>query len=110
VSAFFVGSAIAGLGFGAGFQGAVRSVVAQAAPRDRAGVFSVIFVVSYLSMGAPAVAAGYSVALLGDIFATARDFGVVVVILSALALAGAAVRRSTGRAAGGDVSAAASRS
>jgi len=110
VSAFFIGSSIAGLGFGGGFQGAVRSVVAHAVPRDRAGVLSVIFVVSYLSMGAPAVAAGYSVAVLGDIFTTARDFGVVVMILSALALGGAAVRRLTGRAAGGDVSVAASRS
>jgi len=99
VTGFFIGSAVAGLGFGGGFQGAVRSVVAHAAPRDRAGVLSVIFVVSYLAMGAPAVAAGYSVALLGNIFATARDFGVFVMILSALALAGAMLRRSTARVA-----------
>jgi hypothetical protein len=33
---FFVGTAIAGSGFGAGFQGAIRSVIPVAAPHERA--------------------------------------------------------------------------
>jgi hypothetical protein len=35
---FFAGATIAGVGFGAGFQGAIRSVVPLAAPSERAGV------------------------------------------------------------------------
>ena len=55
---FFVGAIIAGAGFGAGFQGAIRSVLPLAAPRDRAGVLSVLYVIAYLAMGLPAVLGG----------------------------------------------------
>ena len=55
---FFAGTAISGIGFGGGFQGAIRSVVPQAAPHERAGVLSLLFTVSYLGMGVPAVGAG----------------------------------------------------
>jgi MFS family permease len=37
IAAFFAGTSIAGMGFGAGFQGAVRSIVPYAAPHERAG-------------------------------------------------------------------------
>ena len=47
------GIAIAGAGFGPGFQGAFRSVVPLVAPHQRAGVLSVLFTVSYLAMGVP---------------------------------------------------------
>jgi predicted MFS family arabinose efflux permease len=90
---FFLGTALAGIGFGAGFQGALRSVVALAAPRDSAGVLSLIFVVSYLAMGLPAVIAGWAVVETGNILATAQSFGVVVMALAGLALAGAVARR-----------------
>ncbi len=56
---FFAGTAVSGIGFGAGFQGGIRTVVPQAAPHERAGVLSLLFVVSYLGMGVPAVAAGF---------------------------------------------------
>ena len=85
---FFLGTALAGSGFGAGFQGAIRTVVPLAAPHERAGVLSVIFVVSYLAMGVPAVIAGYLVARQGDLFVTAREFGAVIMVLAALALVG----------------------
>jgi MFS family permease len=87
-TAFFVGSALAGSGFGAGFQGAIRSVVPLAAPHERGNVLSVIFVVSYLAMGVPAVIAGYFVARSGDLFLIAKGFGAVVMLLAALALIG----------------------
>src|SRR3954452_4291542 len=45
----FVGSAIAGLGFGPAFTGAYRSTVALATPADRAGLITAIYLVSYLS-------------------------------------------------------------
>jgi len=87
-TAFFLGIALAGSGFGAGFQGALRTVVPLAAPQERAGVMSVIFVVSYLAMGVPAVIAGYFVARHGDLLLTAREFGAVVMVLAAMALVG----------------------
>src|SRR5260221_6544172 len=87
-TAFFSGTALAGSGFGPGFQGAIKTVVPLAAPQQRAGVLSVIFVVSYVSMGVPAVIAGYLVALSGDLFLTARWFGAVVMLLALLALTG----------------------
>jgi len=89
---FFVGTAIAGFGFGASFQGAVRAVVLNAAPHDRAGVLSVVFVVSYLAMGLPAILAGYHLAHGGSLFATATEFGAFVMGLAALALLGAHVK------------------
>jgi predicted MFS family arabinose efflux permease len=90
---FFLGTAAAGIGFGVGFQGAVRSVMSFAAARERAGVLSVIFVVSYLAMGVPAVIAGCLVARNGNMLATAREFCAVVMALAALALLGVLMRR-----------------
>src|SRR5712692_10823787 len=96
-TAFFLGTALAGSGFGTGFQGAIRTVVPLAAPQERGGVLSVIFVVSYLAMGLPAVIAGYFVARQGDLFLTAREFGAVVMVLAALALIGTLRRTSSQR-------------
>ena len=88
VVTFFVGSAIAGAGFGAGFQGAIRSVVSVVAPHERAGVLSVAYIVSYLAMGLPAIIAGSMVTHGAPLLLVARDFGVVVMALAAIALAG----------------------
>ena len=96
-TAFFLGTALAGSGFGTGFQGAIKTVVPLAAPQERGGVLSVIFVVSYLAMGLPAVIAGYFVARQGDLFLTAREFGAVVMVLAALALIGTLRRTSSQR-------------
>jgi hypothetical protein len=58
----FLGSAvIAGVGFGSGFQGALRTVLAVTPAADRSGVLSTVYVVSYLGLGAPAVLAGWLV-------------------------------------------------
>jgi len=87
-TAFFLGTALAGSGFGTAFQGSILTVVPLAAPQERGGVLSVIFVVSYVAMGVPAVIAGYFVARYGDLFLVAREFGVGVMLLTALALLG----------------------
>jgi MFS family permease len=83
---FFAGTAVAGLGFGAGFQGAVRTVVPQARPEERAGVLSVLYIVAYLGMGVPAVVAGALVGRVGDLTTVVRDYGLVVLALVAVAL------------------------
>ena len=82
---FFAGTVIAGVGFGAGFQGALRSVLPLAALHERAGVLSAIYVVCYLAMGLPAVGAGFLVEHVG-LLTTAREYGVVVMGLAAIAL------------------------
>jgi MFS family permease len=86
---FFVGTAIAGIGFGGGFQGAIRSVVPLVAPHQRAGVLSVVYVVSYLAMGLPAVIAGVLLVHEGNLVSTTIQYGVAVMALAALALLGA---------------------
>ena len=99
IAAFFAGTSIAGVGFGTGFQGAVRSVVSFAAPHERAGVLSIVFVVCYLSMGVPAILAGMLVARHGNILGTGEEFGVVVMTLALAAVLAAGLRLATGRAA-----------
>jgi len=85
---FFIGSAIAGVGFGSGFQGGIRLVVPLAAPHQRAGVVSLLYVVSYLGLGVPAVIAGYGVVHGGGLIDTARYYGAAVIALAVLALVG----------------------
>jgi MFS family permease len=98
LAAFFAGTSIAGMGFGTGFQGAVRSIVPFAAPHERAGVLSVVFIVSYLSMGVPAIAAGVLVARYGNILGTGKEFGLVVMTLALAAVLAAGLRTAPGRA------------
>jgi hypothetical protein len=83
---FFVGTAVSGAGFGAGFQGALRGVVPLAAAQERAGVLSVLYVVLYLAMGVPAVVAGVLIVYGGGVLSTARLMGAAVMALAALAL------------------------
>ncbi len=95
---FFAGSAIAGAGFGSGFQGGIRLVVPLAAPHERAGVVSLLYVVSYLGLGVPAVLAGFGVVHGGGLIDTARYYGAAVIALAALALLGL-LKTRPGRAA-----------
>jgi predicted MFS family arabinose efflux permease len=83
---FFAGSVIAGTGFGSGFQGGIRTVVPLAAAHQRAGVVSLLYVVSYLGLGVPAVLAGFGVVHGGGLISTARYYGAAVIVLAALAL------------------------
>jgi MFS family permease len=94
---FFIGTMLAGVGFGAGFQGAVRTVVPFAAPHERAGVLSIIFIISYIAMGVPAVAAGWLIARHGNILATAQIFGAMIMALAFTAFLGSVLRAATKR-------------
>ena len=94
----FAGTAIAGVGFGASFHGAIRSVVSFAAAHERAGVLSVLYVIAYVAMGLPAVVAGVRVVHGGGIVATTREYGVGVMLLAGVAMIGALLRgRSAAR-------------
>jgi hypothetical protein len=85
---FFAGSAIAGAGFGSGFQGSIRTVVPLAVAHQRAGLVSLLYVVSYLGLGVPAVLAGFGVVHGGGVINTARYYGAAVIALAAVALYG----------------------
>jgi len=84
---FWAALPVAGAGFGAAFQGAVRTIATHAPAHERAGALSIAFVISYLAMGLPAIVAGYLVTRQGDLIATAAEFGVFVIVLAAVALA-----------------------
>lgn len=92
---FFVGTAIAGAGFGGGFQGGLRTIVPLAGPAERAGVIAVIYVISYLALGLPAIGAGVLV-VHTTVTHTALLFGLGVIALAAST--GAAILVSARRA------------
>jgi MFS family permease len=91
----FVGSAIAGFGFGPAFMGAYRSTVALATPADRAGLITAIYIVSYLSTGIPAVIGGVATSHYG-LHATALVYLVAVAALAAAAVSLLARQMATG--------------
>ena len=85
---FFASTVVAGVGFGAGLQGAFRTVVPLAPPSERAGVLSVLYIVSYCGMGVPAIAAGILVVHGGGLISSARDYALFLIVLAVAALAG----------------------
>ena len=97
VTSFFLATAVAGIGFGTGFQGAIRTVVPFAAAHERAGVLSIIFVISYISMGVPAVIAGWMISRDGNIVATAQIYCAVLMALAFTALFASVLRTLTKR-------------
>ena len=84
---FFVASVIAGLGFGGGFMGSVRSIVGLALPHERAGLMSAFYVLSYLAFCVPALLAGNLSRVFG-LIATTDGYGAVLILLSLGALVG----------------------
>lgn len=80
-----VGSAIAGVGFGAGFQAPLRMLLATAAPTHRAGLLSTIYVVSYLAFGVPAVIGGLLEPTVGLVPVLA-GYGAFIVLAAGVAL------------------------
>ncbi|KAB2585999.1 MFS transporter, partial [Rhodococcus erythropolis] len=82
-----VGTAVAGVGFGAGFQGTMLTVMPLAEPHQRAGLMSTIYVIAYLANSLPAILAGYLVGNIG-LVDTTRAYGVLVMVLAATALVG----------------------
>jgi MFS family permease len=83
---FFAGTAVSGVGFGSGFQGAIRTVVPRVAAHERAGVLSLLFVISYLGLGGPAVAAGFLATHGAGLIGAARYYGAGLILLALFAL------------------------
>jgi predicted MFS family arabinose efflux permease len=91
---FFIGTAIAAVGFGGGFQGGIRLVLPLVDDRERAGVLSSLYIVSYLGLGVPAVIAGVLVTEVNGLLATAQEYGSAVIVLAAVALGGLLAHRT----------------
>ena len=83
-AAYLVAVVVAGSGFGTAFFGILRSIMPLLPAHERAEVFAVIFIVSYLAFGIPAVVAGLLTPQIG-LTTTTYVYGTVVVVLSAVA-------------------------
>lgn len=92
---FFLGTLVAGCGFGAGFLGALRSVVPLALPHERAGLMSAYYVLSYLAFCLPSLLAGNLARTFG-LVATTEGYGVVLILLALGAWLAHWLRRSCG--------------
>ncbi|WP_095195611.1 MFS transporter [Pseudomonas sp. Irchel 3A7] len=82
---FFLGTLVAGCGFGAGFLGAVRSLFPLALPHERAGLMSAYYVLSYLAFCLPSLLAGNLTRTFG-LVATTDGYCAVLILLSLSAL------------------------
>lgn len=96
----FLGTAIAGLGFGPGFLGAYRSTatVPLVTPGQRAGLITAIYIVSYVATAVPAVIGGITTSLYG-LHDTALVYCVAVGVLTATAAVILLARRTAAPAA-----------
>ncbi|MHC8391077.1 MFS transporter [Pseudomonas sp. MDT2-39-1] len=82
---FFIGTLVAGCGFGASFLGSLRSVVPMALPHERAGLMSAFYVLSYLAFCLPSLLAGNLTRAFG-LVTTTNGYGAVLIVLSLGAL------------------------
>ena len=90
LAAFFVAAVVSGFGFGAAFLGAMATVTQGVAPGQRASLLAAVFTASYLAFSLPAIAAGVAAGHIG-LERTAQVYGVAVVVLALLAVAGLAL-------------------
>ncbi len=80
-----LGTVVAGVGFGAAALATFGTLARMAAPSERGELFSVAFVISYLSFSVPAVVAGIAVTHTG-LHETSVVYAATVAFLAALAL------------------------
>jgi MFS family permease len=97
---FFLGTLIAGCGFGSGFLGAVRSLVPLALPHERAGLLSAYYVLSYLAFCLPSLLAGNLTHTFG-LVSTTDGYGLMMIVLSVGALLASLRQRPKECSAGG---------
>ncbi|MFE9833653.1 MFS transporter [Streptomyces sp. NPDC005551] len=76
----FTGAALAGFGFGAVSQGALRAVVDSVPAREKGGTLASYYVLSYLAMSLPAIGAGALTAGFGLRAAALAHAGCVAVL------------------------------
>ena len=85
VGLLFMGTAVAGLGFGSIFANILRVLLPLAEPHERAELFAAFLIESYLAFSIPAILAGLLAPILG-LAVTAYVYGAVIVVLSAISV------------------------
>ncbi len=86
VGLLFLGTAVAGLGFGSIFSNILKIVLPLAESHERAGLFAAFLVESYLAFSIPAIAAGLAAPTLG-LSNTAYVYGAVIIALAVTSIA-----------------------
>ncbi len=86
VGLLFLGTAVAGLGFGSTFANVLKIVLPLAEGHERAGLFAAFLVESYLAFSVPAIVAGLVAPTLG-LSVTAYLYGAVIVVLALISIA-----------------------
>lgn len=81
----WTGAVVGGAGLGGAFTGTIRSLVPLVAAQQRAGLFSAIYLVSYITFGVPVIVAGLFLSTIG-VTAIALGFGVVTVAAAAVGI------------------------
>ncbi|WP_051533278.1 MFS transporter [Arthrobacter sp. 9MFCol3.1] len=82
---YFAGTAVAGVGFGSGYFGAMRMTLPLCDPNERIGMLSSVYVICYLGFSVPAVAAGLLVPVAG-MKNTTLIYGMALVLAAVPAL------------------------
>ena len=82
----WIGAIVGGAGLGAAFTGTIRSLVPLVGADERAGLFSAIYLVSYITFGVPVIVAGLFLSSVG-VTPIALIFGAVTVIAAAVGIA-----------------------
>ncbi|SHN02744.1 Predicted arabinose efflux permease, MFS family [Actinacidiphila paucisporea] len=93
VTAAALGTALAGIGFGAAGLASFGTLARIAEPAERGELFAVAFVISYLAFSIPAVVAGFATTDVG-LHRTAVVYSAAVIAFGALALVAQRVRTS----------------
>lgn len=88
---YLVASAVAGVGFGTGFQGPIRSLAPLAADDERPALLSAVFVVAYVSLGIAAVIPGALVSAGVSLTKVTIELAIALAVLTSIAL-GATLR------------------
>ena len=81
----FLGTIVAGVGFGASYGAALRALLPHASGHERAGLLSAYFVESYLAFALPAIAAGLAAPRFG-LVDTALIYGSILALCAIVTL------------------------
>src|SRR3984885_2943679 len=92
----WIGAIVGGAGLGGAFTGTIRSLVPLVETQERAGLFSAIYLVFYITFGVPVIIAGLLLSTIG-VTAIALTFGAVTVVAAA---AGVVTQLATARRTG----------
>jgi MFS family permease len=82
IAILYLGCVVTGAGFGPAFSAIFRLLAPRAAPEERSGLISSLYVVSYLAFSLPAIVAGIAANSYG-VLDTTYGYGAVVMLLTA---------------------------